>query len=320
MKEQILSFRAKPGGVDMATRTIKGAILAEVGEAKGHGFSVEQKFINDLVADTKDNGLLSNFGHNYNNMGLQLGRATGISVKGTQAVGDLTIFENADNSPKFPKMGTWVLKQAAEAPDSIMLSIRFQPSHFYQYDTNGKEITLRQDWYGDPIAEFKEKPIYVGFRKAFSVDVVDEGAITQKMFSDKKDFSLLEKLREIFGGPKNEPPKPVLNNEEKNDTEMESIKIGEKSFSAADITAMQTELALQKQVNKLCEEKITALSAQITEKDARIAELSKQPAAALSAAQMPDANAATDNAPLNTKKVTAFQRANKFRSFVNNTL
>jgi hypothetical protein len=112
-----------PESVDVEKRILRNVILAQVGEAKGHGVFVEQKFIEAIAAQSPTEGVLSNFGHNWDNMGLQFGRVKNVHVEGNQTKGDLHIYANADNSPRFPNMGTWLMNQATEDPASVMLSI-----------------------------------------------------------------------------------------------------------------------------------------------------------------------------------------------------
>lgn len=293
MREKIISFKANPESVDVENRVIRNAILAKAGEAKGHGFSIEQKFITDLVAQC-NNGLLSNFGHNRDNMGLQLGRAKQVRCEGDTAVGDLYIYQNADNSPRFQGMGTWVLNQAKEDPSSIMLSIRFIPSHFYQYDANGKETILRTDWWGDPTVEFKDRPVYCALRQMKSVDVVDEGALTETMFANPKEengffsrlFSLLslknmkdtdfERAHEAAKrtpGPDEDTDNLDLHNRGGGTNDGAIIWVAEKQFKAADIMAMLEEITALKSGDGEMRSKIDLLKQKVGQLETKNAEL-----------------------------------------------
>ena len=247
MRDKIISFKANPESVDVENRVIRNAILAKAGEAKGHGFSIEQKFIDKLVEQCATEGLLSNFGHNWDNMGLQLGRAKDIRCEGDTAMGDLYIYANADNSPRFKGMGTWVLNQAKEDPSSIMLSIRFRLSHFYQYNAQNQEIPLQTNRWGEPIKVFKDATIFAALDTVKSVDVVDEGALTETMFSENKDEQgFFSRLINFITG------KSMTNQTSPDDggtNDGAIIWVGEKQFKAADVTAMLTEITALKAEN-----------------------------------------------------------------------
>jgi hypothetical protein len=260
MREQIIAFKANPQSVDMASRTIRDVILAAVGEAKGHGFSVESKFLDELVKQSAS-GIKSNFGHNWNNMGLQFGRVNNVRRDGDNAVGDLVVYENADKSPIYPMMGTWAMNQAQEDPESIMLSIRFQPSHYYQYDDKGKEVKCRYSYYDGVQKEFKDKPVYIALKKLYSIDLVDEGALTDKMFSEERGF--LKQFADFLkkdSNMDNETTLPVAAAKRPDEvidgvppvieaaaakTEA-TIELAGKTYKATDITGLLTELAAER--------------------------------------------------------------------------
>lgn len=312
MRDKIISFKAKPESVDLETRIIRNAILAQTGEAKGHGFSIEQQFITDLVSQAND-GVLCNFGHNWDNMGFQLGRATAVKTMGNAAVGDLTIYSNADNSPKMKGMGTWVLNQAKEDPESIMLSICFAPSYFYQYDENGKSVTCRQDWWGDPIVEFKDRPMFVALRKLRSVDVVHSGALTDKMFGEgergffQKFMDYLKKdKKDMANTPQNAPnpddvidkPTPVI--------AAAQITIGDKTYKAQEVTDLLTQLAALKEKDTDNQSFMAAFKAEIKQLKSENAELKATPAADL-----------TDGATGNPAPAKTMSRSEKFNASIN---
>jgi hypothetical protein len=299
MREQIIAFKAKPQSVDMEKRVIRDVILAAVGEAKGHGFSVEAKFIDELVKQSTE-GIKSNFGHNWNNMGLQFGRVNNVRRVGDAAMGDLQVYENADKSPIYPNMGTWAMNQAQEDPESIMLSIRFQPSHYYQYDDKGVEVKLRYSYWDGLQVEFKDKPVFIGLKKLFSVDLVDEGALTDKMFA-AEDKSFFAKFKEFLTfnkfemdienttppvaaakGPDavidNVPPVAAAATEP-------TIELGGKAYKAADITTILTELAAEKKTNGDSAMLMEGLKAKIRELELENKELKSLPGATLTNGQ-----------------------------------
>jgi hypothetical protein len=292
MRETTISFKAKPESVDAENRILRNVILAQVGEAKGHGVSVEQKFLNELSAQAQTD-VLSNFGHNWNNMGFQLGRVKAVHVEGDKVLGDLHIYSNADNSPRFPQMGTWVMNQAQEDAESLMLSIRFQAAYFYQYDDKGTEIKLRRDYWGDLVSQFSEKPIYVALGKLLSVDVVDSGALTDKMFAQPSESDgFFKKLLQLFKSDKMkdkefemaaEPvaaPRPdeVIDNVPPVIAAAQ-ITIGDKTFKAEDVTKLLTELSALKAKDADNQTFMSAFKAEIKLLKAENVELKALPAA-----------------------------------------
>lgn len=322
---KIITFKAQAqaDSVDLENRVIRNVIMAEVGEAKGHGISVEQKFIDALVQAGKKE-VLSNFGHNWDNMGLQLGRVKNVHADGGKAMGDLHIYQNADNSPRFPQMGTWVMQQAAEDPASLMLSITFNAAYYYQYDGNGTEIKLSTNRWGDPLPTFLNQTVFVALGKLYSVDVVDSGALTNTMYSQKSESpSFLQAMWQFFTGNKMKDkefemsaPGPDgvddggLNKTEGGGTNDGAIIwVGDKQFKADDITNMLSEITALKSGDGEMRSKIDLLTQKVGQLEAENTELKAEPAATLT-------NGETGGT-MPTKKMTA---ADKFNAAINASL
>lgn len=186
-------FKGK--NVDLSNRLINEVILCQTGEAEGHGMHVEESFLIDLVkyVNSNDGGCRCNFGHNWDNMGLQLGRFFNVRLSGNKVIGELNVFNAADDSPKLPKMGTYILNLANEDSKSVMCSIVFKAKYYYQYDENGKEVKMKGwDWWEGIFSnQDTKKKLYPKFEKLYSTDLVSDGALTTSLFS--KNFQKFNK-------------------------------------------------------------------------------------------------------------------------------
>jgi hypothetical protein len=324
MRDKIITFKAKAQAesVDLENRVIRNVIMAQAGEAKGHGISVEQKFI-DAVVTQSQNEVLSNFGHNWDNMGLQLGRVKNVHSVENKAVGDLHIYNNADNSPRFPNMGTWVMQQAAEDPESLMLSISFKSAYYYQYDNSGTEIKLSRDRWGDPIPTFSNQTVFVALGTLLSVDVVDSGALTDTLYSSQKTESpsFFQAMWQFLTGSKMKDkefemsaergPDDVdgggLNKTEGGGTNDGAIIwVGDKQFTAESVTKMLAEIAAVQSGNRDLMSKNSLLVQKLAEIEAENIELKAEPAATPTNAEtgIPQIVAAKANDP----EISAFAK------------
>lgn len=187
----MLKPKPQPGdkmNIDREGRVIDNVIIAEVGEAEGHGFEIETTFLSDVLKYVKKElggRLQCNMGHRYDANFFQLGRFDNLrlSAGGKQLIGTLTVYEAADNSPALQNMATWFLDLAEEDPEAVMCSMSFRVNAYYQYDDKGVKVYIQGSWYG-PIKQFEKKPAYAEFMKIYSCDIVDRGALTSSLFSD----------------------------------------------------------------------------------------------------------------------------------------
>jgi len=172
--------------VDKENLTIKDINVIQLGDIKDwRPYTINDTFINDLVkyANSQKDGILSNFGHNWDNLGKRLGRLTNFRVNGKKVVADLSIFKAAENTPGNENLGTYVMDLALEDEKAIMFSIRYKEQYYYQLN-KGEEIKI---WYYDDddnwvSSNSKFGKIYPKFEKLKCVDVVDEGAATDSFF------------------------------------------------------------------------------------------------------------------------------------------
>lgn len=207
MKSRPLPLEFDASRIDIEAGILYDVVMAEEGEAKGHGVHLEAEFIDDLVAyDVKHfskRGLKSRFGHpgaSDDTLGTQMGyffnfRSRKKSGK-MQAIADLHLLDAADLSPTKPNMKQWVMAMAEEAPDFLMMSIVFRPGRYYQWGKNSKkkyvwEYVITKDESGDEYAKWVSSDpalgkVFVEFGakgEHFYTDGVEAGAATNALFS-----------------------------------------------------------------------------------------------------------------------------------------
>lgn len=187
--------------IDLEKNAILDVIMCEVGDAKGHGFAVEQSFIDAVAAAGKKmKEVKCNLGHNWDNLGKQLGRFKNIRVHENHVKGDLYFYNAADNSPLAPGMAQWVKDLASEDASALNCSIVFYTAGYYQKDENGLEVKVWEYNADDMwISPNYDMPIYVKFGELVSCDIVDEGALTTTLFS--ADNELLNRFNDCITHP-----------------------------------------------------------------------------------------------------------------------
>lgn len=302
-----MSMGAKPKGVDKENRMMNGVVVAQAMQIKDYrgadyGMELDANFLRDLFAYAKKQkeGVLSNFGHNYNNLGRRLGRMTNFTLEGDTIYADINIFKSADTSPGLLGMGTHVLDQAEEDPGSMMFSIRFSYKYLFQRDTGGSEVKV---YYYDSKKSTYVMPnpdmgaVYFKFSALSSVDLVDEGAATNSLFSSQDELadaahallntpgieqvlsshkfpvldefynkgskSILESLKSLLGLNKDEST--LSNQENKEDVENTEI--------LAQLNAAQTELAAATKAFKAATAELAALKVENAELTIKVTNL-----------------------------------------------
>lgn len=209
LKSQPLPLEFAADRIDRENGVLYDVVMAEEGEAKGHGMHLEAEFIEDLVAyDQKHyskRGLKNRFDHPGacdGTMGTQMGyfRNFRTKKKGSkmQAIADLHLLSAADLSPTKPNMREWMLRMAEEAPDFVMQSIVFKPGRYYQRDKAGEKKYIWE--YTKEKAEDGREydtwipsdpslgKVYVEFGKKgehYYTDTVEAGAATNALFSNE---------------------------------------------------------------------------------------------------------------------------------------
>ena len=198
LKSEPFNLNFTPEQIDEENGIIRDVVMAQVGPAKGHGYWLEQGFIDRLVAyDQKhhsEKGLKARFGHpamSDTTMGKQMGYFKNFRVREGDAIADLHLLESANLSPSNPGMRQWMLSMAQEAADFVMSSIVFRTFSFYQYDPeDGQRVDLEIDRYGDPRTKFNNERVYVDFNEEngdrhLYTDLVEAGAATNALFSQQ---------------------------------------------------------------------------------------------------------------------------------------
>lgn len=197
-----VQFKLNPfrGQIDTENRQIKNVIVAEAGEAKGHGYSIDEEFLDDIVKYGKrygKKGVKSRFDHpawGDGSMGLQLGRMNNFRREGNRVLADLEIYMSADKSPSRPNMGSWLLSIAEEDSEAVMVSIVFYLDHYYQRINGTKKKVYYYDDQEGWINPLKGEPVYVKMASLEYADIVESGAVTESMFREQAaNFSKLHK-------------------------------------------------------------------------------------------------------------------------------
>jgi hypothetical protein len=141
--------------VDREKGVIYGAAICTEGEAQGHGYLLDEEFINDVVrfGNARKNGLKMRFGHpnmSSEALGTFLGRATNLRMQrhGDKAVarGDIELSDTAKETPN-GNLYDYVLNLAADEPDAFGLSIVFAPGDSYQKAGPDGQVTEDSPWY-----------------------------------------------------------------------------------------------------------------------------------------------------------------------------
>lgn len=296
--------------VDRENNIIHDVIVCQVGDIKDYReWSINEAFLNDLVkqGNKAKDGLLCNYGHNYDNLGKRLGRISNYRISGNKVIADLKIFEAADKSPGNEKLGTYVMDLAIEDNKAIMFSIKFSRDYFYQ-EHGGKELKV---WYYDeqynwitPNPAFGK--VYPKLAEFNCVDVVDEGAATNEFFAASDVYVAFNNIINSEEFPailsENHEAFTVLNNfydkrtkksfldqtrdflgmtDKSTDLQKTIIDLEAKlTLHIAELATAKSALATAQASLSTETERATTLANQITEKDARIVELEAMDAGA----------------------------------------
>lgn len=202
---QISAADSKAAGIDKEARLMTGVLLCRVGEAKGWGYSIEASFLTDMLKFVKKNmsgRLQCNMGHRWDANFFQLGRFDKLRLAedGKAIVADLTVYDAADKSPVLAGMANWFLDIADEDSEAVMCSINGSASGFYQYDAKGNKVYVEYSYWSGPRKRFEEKPVFAEFKDITSCDIVDNGALTDNLFSFS-DRPFAQHFAQIIAAP-----------------------------------------------------------------------------------------------------------------------
>jgi|GEM_PF-722431 len=200
-------FRAAPTeGVDREAGVIKGVALNTVGEAKGHGVSLDEEFVQDVVrlGSFKRHGLKARFGHPNmcsTTLGTYIGRFKNIrmgeSVRDGEmrpaAICALHLSETAKTSPS-GDLHTYVLDMAENEPDMFGTSIVFTPGpKYYRRNEDGEKVYEDEDGFDEIGGE-----VFTEIRKLHACDAVDEPAANDGLFSSFSGETLAGQVTEFL--------------------------------------------------------------------------------------------------------------------------
>lgn len=309
---QISAADSKAAGIDKEARLMTGVLLCRVGEAKGWGYSIEASFLTDMLKFVKKNmsgRLQCNMGHRWDANFFQLGRFDKLRLAedGKAIVADLTVYDAADKSPVLAGMANWFLDIADEDSEAVMCSINGSASGFYQYDAKGNKVYVEYSYWSGPRKRFEEKPVFAEFKDITSCDIVDNGALTDNLFSFS-DRPFAQHFAQIIAAPgfmeffkENEDNFPELQNHfqhkykfsfpkiisqlfTNNKIEMEDPKTTTTPPAPEVKAAENTDLSVQitAAVNaalKPLQDEVASLKASVEVKDAEIKALQGAPAA-----------------------------------------
>ena len=186
----VMRFRAAPargidGKVDRDKGIIHGIAVVTMGEAKGHGVSLDEEFIDATVKNGNNipKGLKSRFGHpnmSSSAVGTLLGRVKNFRKEVENGVpiarGDLHLTESAKTAPQ-GDLYTHVLDLAEHDPDQFGTSIVFERGDTYKRNKEGEKVgRFNQDGTRNSDYSEIEGPEFVEQKALRADDVVDEPA------------------------------------------------------------------------------------------------------------------------------------------------
>lgn len=318
----------QPDKIDAEQGIIRDVVMVQAGEAKGHGVHLDNNFVYDLIAyDVKHfskTGIKARFGHpgmSSEAMGTQMGvfknfrtREMGMQGK-VQGIADLHLLEAADESPTHPGMRSWVLKMAAERPDMLMSSIVFRPGGYFQLNEEGKKVYINDPYnanegYGQVFVEFGKKGEHM------ATDIVEEGAATDRLFSNKINTHLFVAQAGDFLAEHPELTAFIKANPEKVTAFLQGIGVSiqqpqQKKMSkfsltkwflgeaqdaepgADDLTALKTELSAAKEAFTALQAERDALENRVKELEPQVSALQENVAQLKKEAEALKADAAT---------------------------
>lgn len=129
--------------VDREKGIIYNVAVVTEGEAKGHGFNVDNDFLHRTaeLGNSARNGIRMRFGHPTmcsTALGTFMGRAKNFRVDGKSTRADAFLSKEAKEAPG-GNLYDYVLGMAENEPDAFGLSIVFKPGKKYKRDKDGEK-------------------------------------------------------------------------------------------------------------------------------------------------------------------------------------
>lgn len=182
-----------PPVLDREARVVRDVAVVSVGEAKGHGFWIDEEFIAQVAekASVRKGGLKSRYTHpglSSDGLGKYLGRVKDLRAESGVARGTLHVSPVADRSPD-GELGAYVLEMVEEDPEALGLSIVFRPDpeatdafRAAHLDDEGRFVS--------PDPRNQHNLPHVRLASIHAVDVVDEPAANAHgMFGDGEEMA-----------------------------------------------------------------------------------------------------------------------------------
>lgn len=181
-------MRVAPGGeelkrVDRQFNIIRGYKVATMGEAKGHGFDLDEtsiQQIHDLGVAAGDRGVKSRFTHpsaSGDGLGNYLGRSKDFRRVGDSVIADLHISPRAFDTPN-GNLGKYVMDMAESDPDQFGASAVIQHTNEDRLNVDGTRKFGKNGKPLNPVARIT---------KLEASDIVDEPAANEGFFSSMDD-------------------------------------------------------------------------------------------------------------------------------------
>jgi hypothetical protein len=193
-------IRAGHKGVNREKGILEGVAVITEGEARGHGFAIDEDFVQDVVSAgaAAPGGIKSRFGHpnaSSNALGTFLGREQRFYLDRRDgkaiARADLHLSETAKKSPK-GDLHEYTLDLAEHEPDMFGTSIVFTWSNMYKRDKDGKKVyAYDEDGEWNPaFSKLRDQLPVPVLNELRADDVVDQpaanegGLFSESLYSD----------------------------------------------------------------------------------------------------------------------------------------
>ena len=226
MKRQHLStpyMTTRPESVDAEKGIVFGVSVVTAGEAKGHGVSLDESFVDDVIRmgnAAGEKGVLSRYGHETmcsTALGKFIGRAKNFRKVATEAgpaaKADLYLSQTAklaqggDGHGNVVNLWDYVLEMAQKEPDACGMSIVFSVGGRYKKDPQGARVDYPQ--FDENVTpkdrddqrrkyDAIEGPEFVSVEALHFADLVDQPAANDGLFSAFHQGSLAVQVAEFL--------------------------------------------------------------------------------------------------------------------------
>jgi hypothetical protein len=256
MLKQLTQFTSLDGinRIDAEKGIIYGVSVITLGEAKGHGMSVDYKTLDQIlqVARTHKNGLKVKFGLDHEaGVADTNGTLKNFRLDGTCVRADLHLFKSDTRNAK-------LLEMAADIPDEFGISLSFSGEH----ETLGYEKKVRCS-------------------EIYSADIVSDPAANKSLFSANNSNTNMKELATLLGLPETATELEIK--EKVTYFKAEACKYEAEAKKKKELEA-EAKKAEMEAGNK--DEKFAAIEKQLTELAAKFASNEKQSAEAVKLAEI----------------------------------